>query len=544
MVLNAATISILWLFLAAVCAVSSPPFALAQGVSSQAKEQRILQVQELLQQGDLAGARQLLALALQQFPTDAGLDNLLGILEAQEHNYQAAETALRRAVARSPQFTNAYLNLGRLYQENSATDPAALSKAVRAYQRILQYQPSHTEANYQIAVLLQRRGEFKLSLVHLLRLPPAQQQSPQVLAMLCATYAGLGQSEKADELATALLAHSELAEADVLAVVPVLVPAHGNEAAAKSLSHKVAVKLLTGLFERNLAASASFHQLGLVYERQGELARARAMLEKAASTETVAPNLLFDLARVARQQKDLRGALGYLAHALDLTPNESILHYAFGQICAELNLVAEAHKAFLQAVSLEPNNAAYNYAMGIVSTWRHDPGEAIPYFQKYMQLLPADPRGQLALGATYFKIKNYAAARRELTIASKNKATAGEAHYYLGRLARQENKLAEAITELKLSLTSLPNHADAWAELGMCQLLSKDFALAQQSLARALRIDADHYAANFNLLLLYSRTKDAQEAEQAKRFEAVRQRRAERTQDMLRLIEAKPAHEN
>ena len=499
------------------------------------KEQLILQAQELLQQGNLSGARQFITQAQKTYPNEAGFDNLRGIIAAQENNYPAAEAAFQRAVTRSPKFTGAYLNLGRLYQENSDNDPEAIDKARQTYQRVLQYQPHHTEANYQTAVLWQMQGNFKTSLLHLSRLPAEYQQRAQILAVQCADYAGLGESAKADEGTALLLAHAELLEADVLAVLPALI---------KAQRHEFAVKLLSGLAQRNLASAAAFYQLGLAYERTGALSQARTTLEKAASADRPSPKLLFDLARVAHQQKDLPGALGYLAHARDLAPQEAVVHYYFGQLCAEMNLVAEAHKALREAVKLEPHNAAFNYAMGVVSTWRHDVSEAIPYFQKYTQLVPTDPRGQLALGATYFKSKDYEAARQALTKASKNKVTAHEAHYYLGRLARQENKLEVALHELTLTLTAWPQHVDALAELGWCQMLRKDYAAAQQTLARALQIDGDHYAANYNLLVLYSRTKDARAAEQAKRFEEVKQRREERTQDMLRMIETKPVNAN
>lgn len=501
---------------------------LASAATAQtAKEQLILQAQELLQQGNLGGARQFIAQAQKTYPNEAGFDNLLGIIAAQENNYAAAEAAFKQAVTRAPKFTGAYLNLGRLYQEQNESD-----KALQTYQRVLQYQPTHIEANYQTALLFQRKGNGKAALLHLARLPADYQARAPILAVRCAAFVSAGDNTKADELAAALLAHPELSEADVLTVLPGL-----------ERWPQWCAKLLAGVAQRNLASSASWHQLGLAQARQGDFGQARATLEKAASTEPT-PKLLFDLAQVARQLKDLQGALGYLAHARDLAPQEAVVHYSFGQICAELNLVAEAHKALLEAVKLEPNNAAFNYAMGVISTWQRDVSEAIPYFQKYVQLAPTDPRGTLALGATYFKIKNYDAARLELTKASKIKATASEAHYYLGRLARQENKLDVAIQELTLTLTASPKHVDALAELGLCQVLRKDYVQAAQTLQHALHLDGDHYAANYNLLVLYSRTKDAREAEQAKRFEDVKQRREERTQDMLRMIEVKPTNAN
>jgi hypothetical protein len=49
-----------------------------------------------------------------------------------------------------------------------------------------------------------------------------------------------------------------------------------------------------------------------------------------------------------------------------------------------------------------------------------------------------------------------------------------------------------------------------------------------------------HYAANFTLLTLYARTKDAREAAQAARFDEVKKSREEKAQEFLRMIEIRP----
>jgi Flp pilus assembly protein TadD len=105
----------------------SSSIAAPQAKQSNAKEQRILQIQNLMQQGNLSDARKRLSQSLKEFPADPGFDNLLGIIEAREKNYNAAEAAFQRAVARAPKFTGAYLNLGRLYQESEEYRRALLS---------------------------------------------------------------------------------------------------------------------------------------------------------------------------------------------------------------------------------------------------------------------------------------------------------------------------------------------------------------------------------------------------------------------------------
>ncbi|HEY8460698.1 MAG TPA: tetratricopeptide repeat protein [Blastocatellia bacterium] len=494
----------------------------------QERERRILEIQRLFGQGDLVGARKLLDEAAKRFPADAGLDNLQGVIEAQEGNYAAAERSFRRAVTRDRKFTGAYLNLGRLYQERSAGDPGALMKAIDVYRRVLQYDAANAEANYQSAALLMRKGAYRSSLDHLSRLSPKIRESAQVLSVSCADYAGLGRVERANETAGRLIAHPDFAESDVVAILPALTGAKRDD---------LAVELLEGLRKRGTLSHDMRRVLGLAYERTGKLAEAREALEQSASGKGPSAALLADLARVARKQRDYRGALGYLAHARDLEPKDAGLHYFFGLVCLDLSLVAEARVAFEAALKIEPENPAYNYAMGAASTFRRDPTEAVPYFEKYVRLKPRDARGKLALGAALMRADRYDAATRALTEAAKDSDAAAAAHFYLGAVARRSGRLDAAVLELRQALKANPDYADALAELGQCYLLKKEYESAGELLRRALRIAPDHYAANFNLLTLYARTKDEREAAQAARFEEVKKLREEQSRDILRMIE-------
>lgn len=495
-----------------------------------AKEQLILQAQDLLQQGNLSGARQVINQSQKTYPNDAGFANLLGIIEVQSGNIAAAEIAFKRAVTRNPKFTGAALNLGRLYLENAAKITAAPKKALQVYQRILLYDPAHIEANYQCAVLLQAAGDYKTSMLHASKLPADYQQSAQVIAVLLANYVGLGNRAQADEYGAKLMAHPDLNDADVLSISATLESKQRED---------LLRKLFDGLIAAQKASAEIFYRAGLLAEKQNQFEQARAYLEKATGNEQPSVALLLALARIAHKQRDAKGALGYLAHARDLEPRNAAIHFSFGMICAEQNLGAEAHTAFSKAIEIEPNNATYLYAMGVTSSYRHDPGEAIPHLQKYLQIKPNDAQGQLLLGSVYYKIKDYAAAREQLQSAIKSTATAPQAYFYLGRVARQENKLDEAMTLLAQALQLNAKNADAHAELGQCWLQKRDYEKAEQSLQKSLALDAENYAANFNLLTLYSRTKDKREAEQSAKFELIKSKRQEQMQEFLRVIEVR-----
>ena len=506
-------------------------FASSKQNHTSERDQKILQIQQLIQDHDLEEASREILEAAKQYPSDAGFDNLLGIVAAQQGNYTAAEMSFHQALKREPKFTGASLNLGRLYQEKSAVDSQARWKALEVYLGVLAYDPKNAEANYQSAALLLEQGKYRDSLDHISQLPEERQAEAQVLSILCGDYAGLGGRERADDAAARLLSHPNFSEPDAQQALLGLRTGRRND---------LVISLLEGLQKRQPLPLELLRALGLAYEGTGRLGEARAALEKSITPESLRVGSLLELARVARRQQDYQSSLGYLAHARDLEPNNAGIHYYFGLVCMDLNLVAEARNSFEKAVQIEPENPEYNYAMGVASAFRHDPGEAVPYFEKYLKLKPQDPRGTLALGAALFRAKDYDAAVPRLKEAAMIPEIATTAHYYLGAIALQERRLDEAHVELEQALKSKPDYADALAELGQYYLVQKNYSEAEKQIRRALDIDADHYSANFYLLTLYTRTGDARQEAQSGRFDDLKKLLAEKTQEFLRIVEVRP----
>src|SRR6266850_7146896 len=495
------------------------------------RDQKIVRIQQLIQDHDLAEASREILEAMKQYPSDAGFDNLSGIVEAQQGNYTAAEKSFHRALKREPKFTGASLNLGRLYQENSAVDSQARRKALDIYLGVLAYDPKNAEANYQSAALLLEQGKYRDSLDHLSRLPEQTQSGGQVLSILCADYAGLDDRERTGDVAARLVSDANFSELDAQQALLGLRAGKRDD---------LVISLLEGLEKRQPLSPELLRALGLAYEGTGRIGEARATLERSLKPEKPRVVSLLELARVARKQQDYQGSLGYLAHARDLEPNNAGIHYYFGLVCMDLNLVAEARNSFKKAVEIAPENPEYNYAMGATSTFRHDPGEAVPYFEKYLELKPQDPRGKLALGAALFRAKDYDAAVPRLKEATMIPEIATTAHYYLGAIALEEHRLDEAHVELEQALKSKPDYADALAELGQYYLVRKDYSQAEKQIRRVLEIDPDHYSASFYLLTLYTRTGDVRQEAQSKRFDDLKKLLAEKTQEFLRIVEVRP----
>jgi len=352
-----------------------------------------------------------------------------------------------------------------------------------------------------------------------------------VLATRLAAEAGAGRRAEADRTADALVERPDLAEADALLILP------GLTAAGRA---DLALRVLERVRARGLASADGLRRLGAAYEAAGRLDAARDAFEAAAAARPASVDLLLDLARVAQQARDLRGALGYLAHARQLAPADARIHFLFGMVCVELDLGAEAYDSLKEAVRLDPGNAAINYAMGAVSLHRREPAEAVPFFRKYAELVPGDPRGPLAVGLAWFRAGEFESARPELTRAAASAPTAAAAHYFLARMAREENEVEAALALVEKALAGDTSYADAWAERGLLHLRKRDLDQAERDLQRALALDPDNYLGNLHLLALYQRRKDARQEAQARRLEALEAARELKAEEFRRVIQVRP----
>ena len=498
---------------------------------AKAPPQLVTELKELVESGELTRAGTLAADALRRYPSDAALHNIAGAVDAQQGQYRSAERHFRAAIQAAPRGVPAYLNLGRLYQERAADDPDAVQKALAVYRQLLRIDPAHTEALFQAAYLSAIVGDWSSSSALLERLPEETRSRPQALAVLVVDVAGAGDAARAADLGTRLLAHPDLTADDVLAVIPAL------EHAKQDV---IAERLLSGLEARGLGSPESARQLGRAYLRQERFGDARQAFERALGSGTPRVPILLDLARAAYKQKDFEGALGYLAHARDLEPQNAEVHFFFGIACVELNLGSEAYESLKKAVTLAPDNAYVNYAMGAVAIHRHDPSEALPYFEKYVELKPGDPRGRFARGAARFYSNDFEAARADLEEAARSAESAAGARYFLARIARQSNQIEKARQEIERALQANRDYADAWAELGLLQTRSGEYTAAEQSLVRALAIDRDNYAATFNLAALYARTRDPRREQQTERLKTLQEKREVAAQEFLRMIQVVP----
>jgi tetratricopeptide (TPR) repeat protein len=515
-----------------VCVVDAQSGAHLPAPHSQIDEDALVRIQRSIQDGDLRNARSEIQDTLQTSPGDPRLYNFLGVIDAQERNVNAAEANFDRAIKIAPRFVGAYLNLGRLYQEESGKDPGFSEKALAVYAKVSAIDPDNVEARYQAASLFSRLGKFGASLGELARLPEPAQHRAAALTIRCIDEAALQHTDLAAATVKDLLALPDVTEADVLPIVPVLVKYH---------QAGLATILLQSLVSKQIVSVEILDQLAALYEEQRRFKDARETLTKELDLSgKPSAALLTRLSKVAYKSGDLEGALGYLAHARDLEPENAAIRFLFGLICIDLKLPPEAQESLREAVRLDPQNPYYSYALGAVLLERHNPDESIRYFRTFREARKEDPRGNFALGVAYFDAGQVDAARREFESIANRPQTRAGALLYLGRLALRNEDLAGAAGHLQGAIQANPALVEPYVELAIVQIRRKDYKAAEQNLNCALRLSPDNYQANFNLLFLFKRTNDPRAEGQSRRVGALRLAGEERERMLLRTLDIHP----
>jgi tetratricopeptide (TPR) repeat protein len=511
----------------------------ARPVSAQsmadAYQRTVLSIQRQIEASNFDDARKMIEEAQKKYPANGGLENLLGVIEIQQGHADLARQDFSAAIRHDPHLAGACLNLSRIDMQSAAIDAAARAEARRLSERVLQMEPANDEANYQLATILGWEKSNQRSLDHLAKLSAHAQGEIGAEALRCSDEAALGHRDETTEAANSLAANPDLTEQDADSCLPQLRAARRAD---------LIETIFAATANRQPLSAAGLRILGLAQEAEGKLKEARATLENAFAADSNSVVVLEDLTRVAEKLNDHKGALGYLAHARDLEPTDASLPYEFGLICLRMDLYGESRKALEEAVKLAPDNPRYNYELGIVASFGNDPAEALPYLDKYHSLKPRDAEGILALGATYFRAKDFDNALKWLKQAVASPATAPDAQFYLGRIARQEGRLDEAIGDLNRSLALRADQADVLAELGQIYVGKGDYARAATTLEYAIQLDPDNYAANFGLLQMYARSGDGRQEAQSKRFDEIKDKREEHDREMMRVIEFRPDGES
>ncbi|UCC71587.1 MAG: tetratricopeptide repeat protein [Gemmatimonadota bacterium] len=171
---------------------------------------------------------------------------------------------------------------------------------------------------------------------------------------------------------------------------------------AEDWSSEASIRLGLQMFERAVALDPDFAHAhaalayghlalyGLGFDRgQERVAAARRAADRAL---TIEPDLAFG--RVARGyyymwvERDVERALQELLTAAAISPNDSDVLLAIGDLQVQVGRVEEGLAAYRRAVELDPRNADFVWALAWAYTWLRRYREAEPLYDRALELAP------------------------------------------------------------------------------------------------------------------------------------------------------------
>jgi len=481
-----------------------PAEAVRQGVQKTVDGSAALQqAAALVQQGKLAEAEEQARIALSDPGTRAVANSVLGTIRFQQNRVGDSVRYLEEAIRLEPRLLGAHLTLAQAY-----TAQGDAKRALALFDHVLELDPSNVTARLALARAATESGNYSRSLELARPVLPAFKESPDGLLILATDFL---KTDNRAEVANLVK------DWDRLRSVPQSWSITFGLLLAKEGAIAEAVEILerakqTGPPSYNLAFN-----LGSVYVLNNQPSRALDAYDAALSLKPDAVPALRSAAAIAERQGELERALSYWIRAKKAEPENPEILLGFGRVCLRMDLLDDAEPALTQAASLKPDEAAYQYTLAAAKVGKHQFDSAQALLERLIEKRPADAQMQYALGAVLYVQGHLEESTTHLRESIRLQPGQLTSHYYLALIARDQGDEAQAIEALEKLLGRYPEHGPSCEVLGGLLMAARRYPEAEQQLRKAVRLDPASVKANYQLGLLLSRMGRKEDAD--KQFE-------------------------
>jgi len=211
--------------------------------------------------------------------------------------------------------------------------------------------------------------------------------------------------------------------------------------------------------------------------------------------------------------QDPEAALACLQHAHKNLPDDATLLTDLGiqaQVMKRLDLANESLSA---ALAIKPDDLTALYALARVETDQTHSASAEKHFRAYLAARPGDATAHYGLGHLLQMQLRTEEATREFRRSIELQPVQTESYYALGQIALDQQRDSEAEPLFQKVLTRDPNHGGALTGMGVLSYRAKDYAKAEDYLARAIASAPDYQPAHYYYSLALAHTGKKQAAE-------------------------------
>jgi len=422
------------------------------------KTSPLREAESLLAAHRLSEARTAALEQVKQHPT-VDAYNLLGIIESNQQDYQAALDSFEHALRLNPRSTRTLNNLGNAY--------AAQNDRVQAqneFRTVLRIDPANADANYNLGILLMMKGSAADAILHFRRVHSAQSQLNLVRAYLQTHHT-------ADALQTA---------------------------GALSNNNKTDVQVQ--------------FSLGVLLASEHEYKTAQQVLDLADALQPDNFEILFNLGQVLVRTGNYSRAELTLNRALKLKPENPETLYLLAQSYHGQSRPLDALDVLMRAHKIAPKNADIIFLMAQVTMSQNYYEDAIPLLESGLEIAPQRPDLLAALGESYFM-----AGKTEKAIDKFNSLLAidksARSYAFLGLSYRNLGRFDEAKSYFQQGLALDPHNSTCLFNLGFIAERQGDATAAERFFEQTLQYNPEYSDALLELANLRTAAKRLPEAE-------------------------------
>jgi tetratricopeptide (TPR) repeat protein len=448
-----------------------------------------------MQHGDFTSAEQILHDLLRAHPADAPALEVLGVVLDQEKKYDEADRVYHRALGlgRSSGLLNNY--------GNHLLATGKVKEARRAFLGVLALDPSHINAEIQLAhIALQQKAPAE-AIAYIDRLPADMRDRPDIALLTMEADYELGKNGPADALLQRLSATG--GPDQNLSLGRALAAAGRYDKAEGFLAQRVEAQ--PDNFE-------ALYDLGLAASHAGHNERAREVLQKAAQEQPDNANVLYDLAAVDVALHDRETALALLARAKHLAPNRPETESLLARIAGDLGYFADAVQAWSDYLKLVPGDETARRERAFAETATGENMQAaLADLRAFVLKYPKDAVGWYELGTSESPTAP-GEALKDIDRALAIQPSLVPAHVTRGLLLYRQGKPDAALPDFEFSARHQPANATALDRLGETYLALGRSTEAVRTLQQAAQVDPQNASVLFHLGRALSKAGDEREA--------------------------------
>jgi len=194
--------------------------------------------------------------------------------------------------------------------------------------------------------------------------------------------------------------------------------------------------------------------------------------------------------------------------ALRDDPTSAEALYGLGSVYLDQQRTAEARDSFERALKFRasyPDTLANSWNnLGLLAAREGHTGDAIPYFERALELSPDHMIALVNLGSAYRQQKQWDEARKTYERALRVNPNDAEANYGLGMVFAQNEDTASAFDSLQKALKLRPAYPEALNNLGILYLRTQRRDDAVASFEECIRVSPTFEQAYLNLARVYA----------------------------------------